>query len=492
VVKPKGDYIGGKFVRRRHPDSEIPSVDPGDSEVILGDFPVHDAAPDEALAAARAAFPAWAALPSNHRLAALRKLRAELRNRGDELATVLAAETGRPLWETREEILLMHLELDGYLEHALAELSLCHAPPGRCNVEFRPIGVVVVLSPYPQAALLTHFDTVAALVAGCTVVCKPSELTPATAQLYAEIVHEADLPRGVFNLVQGDDTVGKRLALSPQTDGVLFAGSIENGRHLLQELAATPASVRVLVSGHPAALVLDDARLDEAAYQIVIGTCTTTGQRCTSTRRLVVQKRVADRLLQQLVSMLQQLKVGYSADPGTFMGPLVSSRVVDSYVAELKRVGGLGGKELVHGAPLSSRRRGCYVTPSLHLVEPAAMKAVCDREVVGPMLVATVVDTLEQGLELIAQSPFNLVTSVFCRSQRTLARVQQLAPVGLCLQNLPTTYVPIRLPLQPWNTGANGLSSGTLTARACTRLVTTVEHDTALDVTMLPPGLPRE
>lgn len=490
-MKPKGDYIAGRFVRRRNPEGEIPAVDPGDSDAIIGDFPVHASAPAEALAAARDTQPAWAALPPAERATQLRKLRAEIRNRSDDLVALICAETGRPSWEAREEVQSMHVELDGFIEHSLAELSLCRPPPVESQVRFRPVGVMAVITPYPQAALLMHLDAVGALLAGCSVVCKPSELTPATAQLYAEIVHEVDLPRGVFNMVQGDASVGDALANDPITDGVLFTGSAAAGQRLLQSLHGSQKVIRTLVSGNAAALVMDDAQLEEAAYQIVIGACTTAGQRCTSTHTVLVHRRIADRLLQQLVGLLEQLKVGYSTDPDTFMGPLISAQTVDRYLEQLRQIGGLGGKELVHGVPLSSRRRGFYVTPSLHQAPLEALRAICGQELIGPLLVVCVIDDVEQGVELVrSASPACLVLSVFCRSQRTLSKVCALHPAAICLRNLPTTHLPSRLPLQPTAMG-NGLPVGTLTARTCTRITVLVEREAALDLTMLPPGLPR-
>ena len=183
--------------------------------------------------------------------------------------------------------------------------------------------MVVVLSPHSQPAYLLHADAVAAMAAGCTVVCKPSELTPATGQLYAEIVGEADLPRGVFNLVQGDAATGAALTASPLAQGVLFAGSEANGRRLVEAVAARPGErvLRTLLSGQAAAIVADDANLDEAAYQIVIGACAGSGQRCTSTRRVIADRRIVDPLAGKLVHLLQHLKVGHSSDAGELHGP---------------------------------------------------------------------------------------------------------------------------------------------------------------------------
>jgi acyl-CoA reductase-like NAD-dependent aldehyde dehydrogenase len=131
------------------------------------------------------------------------------------------------------------------------------------------------------------------------------------------------------------------------------------------------------------------------------------------------------------------------------------------------------------------------VTPSLFQLKPEEMVEICDREVTGPLLTLAVVDDLDQGVELVNSSPDRLLMSVFCRSERALSRVRALQNTALCLQNLPTTHHLARLPFQPSGTSSNGLATGTLTARTCSRVVVNIGRDDALDVTMLPPGLPR-
>ncbi len=488
--KPKGDYLKGRFVRARRPDAVVTSLDPGDTSRPPVEFPVDASAPERALEAAREAQPAWGAMPAQARVAALQKLRAELRNRGEDLVATLSMETGRPLWETRAEVRSMYGVLDGVFNQGLAEVQPRHA--GGSELEFHPLGAVAVLAPYSQPCLLLHADATAALAAGCTVVCKPSEHTPASAQLYAEIVHEADLPRGVFNLVQGDWAVGAALAGSALVDGVLFSGSESSGRRLLAATAgAGDRVVRVLASGHAAALVLDDANLDEAAYKIVIGACTGSGQRCTSTRRVVVHRRVADALVAKLRQLLEHVQIGHGSDPASLLGPLISEDVVLAYLTELKRVSGHAAEALVAGGKLTARRPGHYVRPALFRTDGEGLAAIASQESIGPILSLAVVEDLDEGLELALASPFGLTMSVFCRSARELALVRERQTCALCLHNLPTTKWPTKLPVVPRGRSGNGLPAGTATVRTCTRMSVNLASETALDLTMLPPGLPR-
>jgi aldehyde dehydrogenase (NAD+) len=250
--------------------------------------------------------------------------------------------------------------------------------------------------------------------------------------------------------------------------------------------------LRTLSTGHAGVLVLDNANLDDAAYQIVIGACLSAGQRCTSTRRIVVHRRVAAPLKERLIHLLHQLKVGHFSEPDSFMGPLISSQATGQFVDDLKRLGAINGEELVPGAPLGGRRRGYYVTPSLFHVPASSWAGLGERELMGPLLIITECDSHESGARLLAQHPGGLVASVFTASEGDFDKVKQNLKVGLCLRNLPTTWWPTWLPLSPQGCSGNGVMAGVLTARSCTRLAVERQRSDAMDVTMIPPGLPRQ
>jgi len=294
--------------------------------------------------------------------------------------------------------------------------------------------------------------------------------------------------------MQGDATTGAALASSPLARGVLFAGSESNGRRLLaaSEKWAGERVVRTLLSGQAAAIVLEDANLDEAAYKIVVGACASTGQRCTNTRRVIAHRRIADALATKLVHVLQKLAVGHGSDANAFMGPLIRGAVVESYLADLRRIGSHGGQELNAGAPLATRRRGWYVTPGLYRTNPDGLTAFAEQEAIGPVLALAAVDDLEEAISLANSTPLRLVLSVFCRGEQQAAEVRDRSEFGLCLHNLPTTKWPTKLPIWPRGRSGNGLPAGTSTVRVCSRLAICIESAEAFDRTMLPPGLPRE
>jgi succinylglutamic semialdehyde dehydrogenase len=492
VIKARGDYINGRFLRRRQADQYLVSRDPSLTSEVIGDFPTHGAeALNEAIAAARSAFAGWSQTDLSARRDFLQRLQAQLRNRGETLARRISEESGRPLWETRPDVAAMQGEVEGHLRYGLAELARLRPAPVGGDLRLRAVGVVAVISPYPQSTLLLHADVVAAVTAGCTVVCKPSPRTPAINQLYAELIDEADLPRGVFNLVQGDAVAGELLARDEGIDALLFAGSAAVGRRLERDAASRGGlRLRTMVSGLSTALVLDDAQLEHAAYQLAIGACITTGQRCSSTRRVIVEQRLAEPLIGRLRAVLEQLTIGSARDRSTFMGPLIGADAAERYFAEVERLIAAGTEPLLQGRKLP-REGGSYVSPTLLGVDPAALADLSDRELIGPLVLLTRCRDLDHGVALANQGSFRLCLSVLSRSAERRAAVAAQHRTALLLHNTPTTHWPPALALQPGGQSGNGQPWGWLTSRSCTELIASHGEEESFDPTMLPPGLPR-
>ena len=485
-MKPRGDYINGKFVRRRKPERELLSRDPGDHEQKVTAFPTFVAAADEALSAARAAATRWRESSFEARVAALRRLQAQLHNRGDELSATISRETGRPRWETRAEIRAMHAEVEGLLRGGLDGLASRGGGFSGSEVAQLSAGVVVILAAASQPALLMHADTVGAIAAGCAVVCKPAPQTPAVGQLYAELLDEADLPRGVYNLVQGDDRCGARLA-GGDCDVVLLSGARKTATALRQMLTPQPTTrLRALTTAEPAALVLADANLDQAAYQIVIGACLGGGQRCTNTRWVLVERRVGDALLDRLLRLLSNIGVGHSSDGDVFFGPLIDDDAVSDFLAQIGRLREAGARVHLRAGVLDKGRPGSYVSPSL--LELSEATAPLDLVAPGPNLTVLRVDNVDSAATLVDRITDRQALAVFTRSADKLARIRRGQRCQILVHNAPTTRWPGRQPGPAMRTG--GLW-GASAVRACTNMVVTLSEDGAFDTTMLPPGLPR-
>jgi succinylglutamic semialdehyde dehydrogenase len=498
-MKARGDFINGRFVKRRHSAGELRSVDPGDLDQVWGSFPCYAEAVNEACTAARKAAPSWGAgSAAEQRHAALVRIKAQLQNMAAPLAEQLSRETGRPRWDTQQEVRQLRREVDQVLGAGLAELAPERRPRSGCRIDYRARGVVAVLAPSSLPVATIHADVIAALAVGNTVVLKPSPLTPGLGQLYAELLDEADLPRGVFNMVQGDDEVGVKLATHDDVDVLLFSGRRRSAEQIVEDLsaAAAPPLLLARTAGRNVALVLDDANLDEAATEIAIGACLGTGQHAATTRAVLVQRRVASALTERLQRLLSDLRVGHARQRDVFMGPAASADVQARFYDHGAQLREAAQRQLVR--PETSERadpgddespRGHYVRPGLFGIEPTQLAELLAPERCGPLLLIAELDDEEQAPELLAECPRPLVHSVFSRSSASFEALTRALRVPLTLLNAATTDWHGGLPLEPRDALGAPLPIGILTARALTTACVSVTRDSAFDETMLPPGL---
>ena len=307
------------------------SKDPAKNEVIWRGEAASAAQVDAAVKAARAAFYHWSDLALEDRLAIVRRYADLLGEHKEALALTIARETGKPLWETRTEVAAMqgkiaisiraHDERTGTVENPM--------PGAKAFVRHKPHGVVAVFGPYNFPGHLPNGHIVPALIAGNAVVFKPSELTPMVAEAMLKIWQEAGLPKGVLNLVQGEVETGKALAGNPDIDGLFFTGSSRTGHFLHQQFAGQPGKILALeMGGNNPLIVKDVSDIDGAVHAIVQSAFITSGQRCTCSRRLFVERGAqGDALVKRLVEVVGQIKVGhYDDEAQPFMGAMISER----------------------------------------------------------------------------------------------------------------------------------------------------------------------
>lgn len=405
----------------------LAAVDPATGE-SLGEFPA--ASPEDirqAVARARAAQPAWAALPPRERARALRPLRARLARRAEALALAITRSTGKPLVEAYSSELLpvAHL-LRYYLRRAPALLAPRRRRLGildwagrRSFVERRPAGVVAVLSPWNYPFSIPAGDALLALLAGCAVVLKPSEYVPLVGRALEELFENL-LPPGIFTVVLGGPAAGEAL-LEAGPDRVVFTGGAATGRRVLAAAARRLTPCTLELGGKDPMIVLADAPLELAAEAAVWGCFTNAGQVCASVKRVYVERPAAERFLDLVVRNARSLRVGDPLDPRTDVGALLSE-------AHLERVRGQIEDALRAGARLRTGGRrvdrpGFFLEPCvLEVDDPAA--PILREEVFGPVLPVCRVADAEEAVLRANDSPFGLTASVWTRD---LARGRALA-----------------------------------------------------------------
>ncbi|PIQ82726.1 MAG: N-succinylglutamate 5-semialdehyde dehydrogenase, partial [Candidatus Omnitrophica bacterium CG11_big_fil_rev_8_21_14_0_20_64_10] len=422
-VPYRGNYIAGRFLRPSK-GVELVSQDPGDLLHPVGRVFTSESAVAPAVAAARATLPKWRALPLKRRAAFLKTFQKVLRKRQAEWIHLLAREAGKPLPESRREIERLTAKVDEMLGAGVGRLRPFTLPvgpgvKGRCLT--RPIGVVAVIGPFNFPAHTPATHILPALLFGNTVVFKPSELTPFVGQWIAEALAAAKLPAGVFNLVQGGSKVGEVLARQPELDGLFFTGSTAAGQAIR---TATFKNSRILLAmemgGKNAACVLPDADLDLAAAEVTQAAFSMAGQRCNATSRVIVHKSVAGKFLERFLALTDRATIGYPAADPVLMGPLISHDAVAKLQRYRKLAREEGFEPVRAGKGLGSwgKRRGYYVTPSVHLCEkPARNKSVHYRkeEIFGPDVAVYVARDEEEIVRLNNEVPYGLITAVFTK-----------------------------------------------------------------------------
>lgn len=427
---------------------ELISTDPcTGAEVWRG--PVADAADiDRAIADARLAQPRWERAGVEERCEVARRFAAAVKTRSQELASVISRETGKPLWESRTEVESVAGKVDISIsaQAERAGVKMTNAGGVRQVVRHRPHGLLAVLGPYNFPAHLPNGHIVPALLAGNALVFKPSELAPATAEMMAALWAEAGLPHGLLTVLQGAGETGRTLAAHPDIDGVLFTGSSATGRALARQFVDTPGKMLALEMGGNNPLLLWDVMLSDMSGAAAIAAQSgylSAGQRCTAARRLIVQDHLADALLDELVPLIGDLRIGAPFDePQPFMGPVIDQRAaarIEAQFEHLVRAGGRPLVPLVRPDPLRP-----FLTPAL--IDMTGADETEDAEIFGPVLQLFRVADFDAALTRANATRYGLSAALVGGTAEVFARFRHGIRAGVVNWNRPTNGASSALP----------------------------------------------
>lgn len=434
---------------------------PGDLD---REFPVAlPADVEKAVCRSRAAFPEWSALPLEDRRRMLEEGRDRLQAGSEELATLIAAETGKPLREARLELGAVIAKFDLTFADAwkwARDETVSDGPHPSC-VRHRPRGPAAVIAPFNFPIHLGHGAALAYLLAGNTVLFKPSPLAVHVALAYAAGM-QAALPAGVFELVPGWGETGRALCLHPDVRAVCFTGSVPVGTSLARELAADYSkSLALELGGKNSAIVCRDADLGTAVPAIADGMCLTAGQRCNATSRVLVDQQVAAEFLEHLLVSLGRYAPGDPLNGETTLGPLISEAAKKRY-EELIALP--VGKWILPGESmksLSNGKRGHYVRPAVVLAgEEIDTTLLAQAETFAPVLVVETFADEESAVRRHEAWAYGLTASIFASDREIFRRMGDRLSVGNLYWNLPTTFSPSTLPFGGWGASGNGHPGG--------------------------------
>lgn len=491
-IKFKGDYIGSEFIRRETGEDAWTIHSPADLKDLVFEPEAYFSHVDKAVEAARSAYKIWSHTSMDERKEMLLKLQKVFKARGDEMAELISRETGKPLWEAKTESAALAAKIDVTISHSLKHIQgevLKDALPGVDGVvRFKPRGVFAVLGPFNFPAHLPNGHIIPALLTGNTIVYKPSEKTPAVGQLYAEMIHEAGFPKGVFNLLQGRVETGKRLTTHEGVDGILFTGSYEVGLKIKQDTINHFWKILALeMGGKNATIVWEDANIEKALYESLIGSFLTSGQRCSCTSRLILHSKIYDQFLERFYKNAKKIKIGHWRDQ-VFMGPLISADSVEKYIRFQEIAKREDAESIMRGKVLDLPFKGHYVTPSINAVKEFDPKSVYQKsEIFGPNVSVYKVDDFDQALEINNSTGFGLVMALFTKDRALYEKSILESKVGLVNWNRTTNGASSKLPFGGMGKSGNDRPSGDLAIQYCTVPVASLEDRVdELPSTMMP------
>jgi succinylglutamic semialdehyde dehydrogenase len=433
---------------------------------------------DAAVARAAASWPHWAAQASSYRIEAMRRFANVVRRQESELTELIARETGRPLWDCRTETTTVIESIDHAVNahsQRTGQKRLEGAMGARHALRHKPHGVMAVITSHSLPAQTPCGHIIPALIAGNSVVFKPSEHVPAVAGLLVTLLHEAGVPADAICLVNGDAEIGRSLALHDSVGAIAATASIQTGIALSRALSTRPDKLLALETGGNNPIVLwDTPDIASAVALIIQSAFLSTGQRSTSARRLIVKESLADIVIEELRRYAGRLIVDRPhADPVPFMGPVIDMHMADGLTESFLYLMSNGGKPITHmrrpyeGLP--------FVTPGI--IDVTSMEQRQDVELFGPILQVIRVPDFDAALAEANSSRFGLSASLIGGSPDHYDRFWANVRAGIINWNRPTNH-----PLPGWPVGGVGLSGnhrpgGLYAADNCAYPVTSAEME---------------
>ena len=468
----------------------ITSLNPARNEVIWQGETATAGQVDNAIATARTAFESWANLTLEQRIEVVTKFSEQLTENKEALAVTIAEETGKPLWETRTEVGAMigkvAISLKAYDERTgTVENPM---PGAKAFIRHKPHGVVAVFGPYNFPGHLPNGHIVPALIAGNTVVFKPSELTPKVAEETLKLWQAAGLPAGVINMVQGEVDTGKALAGHPGIDGLFFTGSSTTGHLLHEQFGGQPGKILALEMGGNNPLVVKDVTdIDAVVHDIVQSAFITTGQRCTCARRLFIENGdKGDAIIAKLIQVTKNIKIGYFDDEDQpFIGSMISERAALGLVAAQQSLLDMGGKSLL---TLEHKEAGTgFVTPGI--IDVTAIDAMPDEEHFGPLLKIYRYSDFDAAINEANNTGFGLSAGLLSDSEDLYNHFFRRIRAGIVNWNKPITGASSAAPFGGIGASGNHRASAYYAADYCAYPVASVEAEKVALPASLSPGL---
>jgi 5-carboxymethyl-2-hydroxymuconic-semialdehyde dehydrogenase len=421
---------------------------PVDGSLICNVARGNEADVDRAAQAALTAFADWRGWQPSRRRELMNAIADGIERRADDIAVLESWDAGQPI-RYMSKAALRGAENFRFYADRIESARDGRALPTDTHLNYTsrvPIGPVAVITPWNTPFMLSTWKIAPALAAGCTVVHKPAEWSPVTAQLLAEIALEAGLPAGVLNVVHGfGEEAGRALTEHPAIRAVAFVGESATGAAIMRQGSATLKRVHFELGGKNPVIVFADADLDRALDAVLFMIYSLNGERCTSSSRLLVQRSIADAFLGKLAARVRRLRIGHPLDPATEIGPLIHARHRDKVLSYFDVARGEGAEITCGGAAVDGPGGGHYVAPTL-LTRATPRMRVAQEEIFGPVLTALTFDDEAQAISIANDVPYGLAAYLWSGDVGRALRVSDRLEAGMIwvnsenVRHLPTPF----------------------------------------------------
>lgn len=451
----KGDYFDGRF---SSPDlskaqERIPKYCPADLTHKLWEAGVFYDHIEPVIESAQKGFETWRKLSFDERIVFLKKYQEAVRARKDEIALALALEVGKPLWEAKTEAAALDSKVsvtitDSY-ERIKQETLKDVMPKIDGHVIYRPLGPSFIIGPFNFPCHLANGQILAALLAGNSIIFKPSEKTIYSAQLMIECFHEAGFPKGVINFINGTGHTASKLTSDKRMKGVFFTGSRGVGLKILENTYKDLNKLVALeLGGKNSTIIHHDTNIAHALPELLRSCFLTTGQRCTSTSMILIHKKIEQEFINQFKAVTERIRVGHpTSSPDPFMGPLIDEHAEKLYFDFCNFGKSEGAEEILSPRKLDVGFKGYYVSPSIHYAKkPDLNGKFIQEEIFGPNCFFIPYDDIEEAIHIANSTQYGLAASVFTRTPEIYQLCLRDIESGLVNLNRSTVGATARLP----------------------------------------------
>lgn len=448
---------------------------PANTEQVLWSAPIDYRHIDRIIDSANEGFKTWKKTSLQERIVLFKNYQEEIKKISDELSYAIALEVGKPLWEAKTEVNAIINKVDVTINDSLKRIENTLIenimPDTTGKITYKALGPCFVIGPFNFPCHLANGQILSALIAGNSVIFKPSEKTFYSAQLMSNAFHQAGFPRGVFNFLLGDGEAARRIIKEKSIKGVYFTGSKDIGLQILQNTYQDLGKMVCLELGGKNTTIIDEDSLNDFTLAELIKSCFwTSGQRCTSTAIVAIHRKIASEFIEKFHQLAKKLVVDHPTEyeQVPFMGPLVDKKSMDTYLSFMSMAKREGIEEVMRGKQLERKFPGYYVSPSIHLAKKLDTKShFLQSEIFGPNCTFIPYDTIEEAVDIANSTEYGLACSIFTKDKNKFEHCLEHIDTGLLNWNRSTVGASARLPFGGVKNSGNHRPAALTTIDSC-------------------------